>query len=133
MAYRGNNNYRNYGNSNGYRHYSNYNRNYRQNNYTRPQRSYTPPKVQYVVTQAPQPQVDPWKGLGARIVEGSIIAGIGTIINGLTSIAVEAMNAKTAKDLAEMQPKKPEYVQGADGKWYDEYGNQIVPKGQLPG
>ena len=111
--------------------YSSYNH-YHNNNYRAPQRSYTPPKVQYVVTQAPQPQVDPWKGLGARIVEGSIIAAIGTLINGATSVAVEAMNAKTAAQLAAMEPKKPDYVQGTDGKWYDSYGNLITPKEQLP-
>jgi hypothetical protein len=119
-------------NGNYYRgNYSSYNH-YHNNNYRPQQRSYTPPKVQYVVTQAPQPQVDPWKGLGARIVEGSIIAAIGTLINGVTSVAVEAMNAKTAAQLAELEPKKPDYTQGADGKWYDSYGNLITPKEQLP-
>ena len=105
---------------------------YNHSNTYRQPRSYTPPKVQYVVTQAPQPAADPWKGLGARIVEGSLIAAIGTLINGITSVGVEAMNAKTAAQLAELEPKKPDYSQAADGKWYDSYGNLIIPKEQLP-
>jgi len=109
----------------GYRN-NNYHHNYHHNNNYRPQ----PQRIQYVPVQQPAQEVNPWKGIGARIVEGSIISAVGYVIQSLAGGVANAMDKQTDAKIAQMQaeaPVKPKYHKGSDGKYYDDYGNMIVP------
>lgn len=107
-----------------------YNHSYRNNNYHQPRYnnySRQPQVIQPQVTVAmPEPKTTP---LGERIFEGAANTLIGVVAN--VAVNILAMELQKPAQQAQAQPAPPTpppYRQAEDGRWYDDYGNEVIPR-----
>lgn len=122
------NNYRGNYHHNNYHHHNN---NYGGNYAPRAPRTPVQPQPNYIVMPNNQPQIP----LGERIIEGLVVNGLPSmIISGISAFAqiwqAKEMQAPPAPELPPppQPPRMPNYILGADGKYYDEFGNEVIPK-----